>query len=159
MFPPFPPAMELALLFVTELLFGVSYNGAVQYFETKHGNLFRFLVSWSVVFGTAGTLIIRFLFLFGTNLAEWQSLLINLMCFTGSGLPMIVGSMRRNVKPSHKAKKIPPTARRIVEDVTSEMICAAKDVNERAQAGEVKAAMLIDIVHKLHSWTGTLRAL
>lgn len=157
--PQFPPASELALLALTELLFGFTYNGAVQWFERKNGRLFKFLVSWSVVFGTVGTLTIRVLFFWGWVSAEWQSLLIDLLCFAGSGIPMIIGSMSRAGKPSHKAKRIPPNARRALEDVTAEMNRLASDVNEKAQAGEVKAATLIEIVHRLHQWIGMLRSL
>jgi len=46
---------------------------------------------------------------------------------------------------------------RVLEDVAAEMSRLANDVNEKAQAGEVKAATLIEIVHKLHQWMGTLR--
>lgn len=158
--PPFPPANELALLVLTELLFGFTYDRAVQWFERKNGQqLFKFLVSWSVVFGTAGTLTIKFLFLWGRVFVDWQDFLIDLLCFAGSGIPMIIGSMGRAGKPSHKAKRIPTNARHVVEDVSAEMHRLACDVNEKAQTGEVKAATLIEIVHRLHQWIGMLKSL
>lgn len=73
MFPPFPPAGELVLLTLTEFFFGVGYDRAVKTFGKEHGRLFRFLVSWSVVFGTAGTLTIKALFLWGWKFEETLS--------------------------------------------------------------------------------------
>lgn len=157
--PPFPPANELVLLALTELLFGFTYNGAVSWFGRKNGRLFKFLVSWSVAFGTIGTLTIRLLFFWGRISAEWQTFLIDLMCFAGSGLPMIVGSMSRAGRKSHKAKQLPHNVKQIVEDVMAEMLAFANDINEKAKAGEVKAATLIDLVHRLHQWIGTLKSL
>lgn len=159
MFPPFPPAYDLVLLFITELLFGFSYNQAVAWFGTRHEKLFKFLVSWSVVFGVAGTLSLQAIFCWGRTFQEWQVLLINLLCFAGSGLPMIIGSMVRASKPSHKAKRLPNNVRDSVEEVGSEMHQLASKVNEQAQANNVPAAMLIEIVHKLHEWRGVLRSL
>lgn len=159
MFPPFPPAYDLVLLFIAELLFGLTYNPAVAWFGTRHEKLFKFLVSWSVVFGVAGTLFLQAIFFWGRTFLEWQVLLINLMCFAGSGMPMIAGSMWRAAKPSHKAKKLPKYVKDIVEDVGYEMHQLASKVNEQAQANNVPAAMLIEIVHKLHEWRGVLRSL
>jgi len=157
MIPTFPPSYDLMLLFFMELFFGIAYDRAISWFGTRHGRLFKFLVSWSVVFGIAGTLTIRLVIFWGRTFVEWQGFLVDLLCFAGSGLPMIVGSMSRNVKPSHKARRLPNNAKRVLEDVAAEMSRLANDVNEKAQAGEVKAATLIEIVHKLHQWMGTLR--
>ncbi len=159
MLPPFPPANDLVFLALTECLFGIAYNQAVKWFGSKHGRLFKFLVSWSVVFGVAGTLTIRLIYFWGWTLAEWQTFLIDLLCFAGSGLPMIVGSMARGAKRSHKAMKLPTHAQALMDDVAAEMSRLANDVNEKAQAGEVKAATLIEIVHRLHQWMGMLRSL
>lgn len=159
MMPPFPPAVDLVLLFITELLFGFSYNQAVAWFGTRHERLFKFLVSWSVVFGVAGTIVLQLVFFWDFTFAAWQGFLVTFLGFCGSGLPMIIGSMNRAGRKTHKAKRLPNNVKVIVEDVMAEMLAFAKDVNEKAGAGEVKAATLIDLVHRLHTWVGTLKSL
>jgi len=156
--PPFPPAIDLVLLSLTEVLFGFTYDRAVSWFERKNGKLFKFLVSWSVVLGTVGTLTIRLLFFWGRVSAEWQTFLIDLLCFAGSGLPMIIGSMSRAGKPTHKVRRWPTFANQVREDVVSGMRSTADELSREAKAGRVNAGTLVEIVHKLHEWVGSLKS-
>jgi len=94
---------EIAVVILTELLFGFGYNQLVAYW-TKH-NLMH--VSWAVVIGVAATLLIPALFWFDTNMPFYLTSLLLLACFAASGTPMIAGSMHRTVQEKENKKRRP----------------------------------------------------
>lgn len=94
---------EIAVVILTELLFGFGYNQLVAYW-TKH-NLMH--VSWAVVIGVAATLLIPALFWFDTNMPFYATSLLLLACFAASGTPMIAGSMHRTVQEKETKKRRP----------------------------------------------------
>ena len=78
---------HLVAIYLALLLFGLAYNALVERLEREvpdHGYT-SFLVSGGVLVTIMGASI----------LIGWQSALLVLICFTASGLPMIIGSMSR----------------------------------------------------------------
>jgi NhaP-type Na+/H+ or K+/H+ antiporter len=87
---------ELAMAFLGLLLFGVSYNLLVEYFQKRTQRYTAELVVGGVII----TVLVSG-FLIG-----WDKALIVLVCFVASGLPMIVGSWFRTARDEEAAKKI-----------------------------------------------------
>ena len=87
---------ELAMAFLGLLLFGVSYNLLVEYFQKRTQRYTAELVVGGVI-----VTVLASAFLIG-----WENALIVLVCFVASGLPMIVGSWMRTARDEEHAKKI-----------------------------------------------------
>lgn len=80
---------RLAAAFGLLFGFGCAYNGFVGWLE-RHG--YDEGYTWAmVVMGTAVTLG-------GMALVDWQGAVLALVCFAGSGLPMMAGSWWRYVQ-------------------------------------------------------------
>ncbi len=150
------PTDILAAILI-ELLFGLAYNGVVAYWA-EHRLMH---VSWSVVIGVSGTLLIPAVFWFDRSMPFYQSGLILLGCFAASGTPMIVGSMRRTVarKDDKKRRPLGNTAMRIRDDVVMELAALAHEIAEKSKADSIRLHDLPDYVNRLHGLIGSLKTL
>ncbi len=148
--------LEIALVLLMELLFGLGYNVLVAYWM-KH-NLMH--VSATVVIGVAGTLLIPAASWFDREMPFWLSGILLMLCFTASGVPMIVGSMRRTVreKDNKKRRPWPNAALRVRDDVVMELSSMAHEIADRAKADELRVHDLPDYVNRLHGVIGTLKS-
>jgi len=147
---------EIAVIILLELLYGFGYNQLVAYWMKN--NLMH--VSWSVVIGVAGTLLIPALFWFDTIMPFWQSLLFLLACFAASGTPMIVGSMQRTVqeKDNKKRKPWPVAASRARDDAVMELNAMANEIAKSVKDNDLHVQDLPDYVNRLHYVIGTLKS-
>lgn len=148
---------EIALVALIELLFGFAYNQLVAYWM-----MHRLMhVSWAVVIGVTGTLLIPALFWFDQALPFWLSSLLLLGCFAASGTPMIVGSMRRTVQEKDNKKRRPlgNTAMRVRDEVVMELNVLANEIAERSKANAISLNDLPDYIHRLHRQIGSLKTL
>lgn len=148
---------EVVLVLLIELLFGIAYNALVAYWS-RHRLMH---VSWSVVIGVSGTLLIPALFWFDHSMLFYQSGLLLLLCFAASGTPMIVGSMRRTVarKDDKKRRPLGNAAMRVRDDVVMELAAMAHEIAERSKADSIRLQDLPDYVHRLHGAIGSLKTL
>ena len=146
----------IAVVILIELLFGFGYNQLVAYW-TKH-NLMH--VSWTVVVGVAGTLLVPALFLFKAIMPFWQTSLYLLACFAASGTPMIAGSMHRpgQEKDQKKRKPWPVAASRARDDAVMELSAMARDIAESVKQNNLHVQDLPDYVNRLHYVIGTLKS-
>ena len=94
-------AIVIVLVLVVEILFGVGFNALVAWAYSVQ----LWHVSVSVAVGVAGTIVIPAVMWFGVKVTFWQAGLLLLICFIGSGVPMIVGSTRRSVQGRKDQKK------------------------------------------------------
>lgn len=149
--------IEITVVVLVELLFGLAYNGIVAYWA-EHRLMH---VSWSVVIGVSGTLLIPALFWFDLSMPFYQSGLILLGCFTASGIPMIVGSMRRTVarKDDKKRRHLGNAAMHIRDDVVMSLAKMAHEIAERSKEDSIRVQDLPDIVNRLHGAIGSLKTL
>jgi hypothetical protein len=147
---------EIAVIILLELLYGFGYNQLVAYWM-KH-NLMH--VSWTVVIGVTGTLLIPALFWFDTSMLFWQSSLYLIACFAASGTPMIVGSMQRTVQEKDNKKRRPwPTEARKVRDIAvMELSAMAHEIAGRSKENDLHVQDLPDYVNRLHYVIGTLKS-
>jgi hypothetical protein len=109
-------------------------------------------VSISVVAGVAGTLILPSIFMSKLTLELWQATLFYFLCFTASGVPMIVGSTRKTVKESHRRRPLPNHAMQVRDDVVMEL----KSILEKIVNGGVE---VVKVVNDLHEIVGKLKNL
>lgn len=147
---------EILLVLLAELLFGLGYNTLVAYW-TKH-NLMH--VSFAVVIGVVVTLLLPAASWFDREMPFWLSGILLMLCFTASGLPMIVGSMRRTVreKDNKKRRPWPNEAKKIRDLVVMELSSMAHEIADRAKADELTVRDLPDYVNRLHGVIGTLKS-
>lgn len=146
--------LEIALVFLIELLFGLGYNALVAY-AFKHRLMH---VSLSVVIGVALTLVIPALFWFDRSMPFWEAGLLLLVCFAGSGVPMIIGSTRRTVKDKKKRRPLGNAALRIRDEVVMDLSTLAYEIADKAKANELTVRDLPDYVNRLHCVIGTLKS-
>ncbi len=148
--------MEIGLVLLMELLFGLGYNGLVAYWM-KHRLMH---VSATVVIGVAATLLIPAVSWFDRELHFWQSGILLLLCFVASGSPMIIGSMRRTVqeKDNKKRRPWPTAAMRVRDDVVMELSVMAHEIADKAKLGKLSVQDLPDYVNRLHGVIGMLKS-
>lgn len=144
------------IVLLVEFLFGLGYNALVAWAH-KH-NLMH--VSLSVVIGVTGTLVIPAVTWFETETPFWFSGILLMLCFTASGVPMIVGSMRRTVKQkdSKKPHAWPTKAQHAREDAVMELSAMAHEIAEKAKQSTLTVSDLPDYVNRLHIVIGTLKS-
>lgn len=134
---PVSPTLFATLL--VELLFGIGYNALVTWWQKNH----LLHVSYQVVLGVAATLLIAAV-MFDQETKFWKDVLVLALCFGASGTPMIVGSNRRTVKESHKARPWPTAALQardgavmdlsaLAEQVANKKVTEAQTVNQLYQ--------------------------
>lgn len=146
--------LEIALVLLTEFLFGLGYNAVVAFWMKNR----LVHVSGTVVIGVTGTLLIAGLFWWDTTMAFWQAVALQMMCFTASGIPMIVGSMKRTVKDQKKRRPWPNAALRVRDDVVMELSTMAREIAEKAKENTLSLKDLPDYVHRLHYVIGILKS-
>jgi hypothetical protein len=148
--------LEIAIVLLLELLFGIGYNVLVAYWM-KHQMMH---VSWTVVIGVTGTLLFPSIIWFDATLAFWQMGVLLGLCFAASGIPMIVGSQNRTVKEKDSKKRRPwPTAAlRVRDDVVMELSAMAHEIAEKAKQSKLSVQDLPDYVNRLHGVIGTLKS-
>lgn len=149
------PQVVLIVLLI-EFLFGLGYNVLVAWAH-KH-NLMH--VSLSVAIGVAGTVLIPAITWFETEMQFWQAGILLALCFTASGVPMIVGSMKRTVieKDCKKRRPWPTAAMRVRDDVVMELSSMAHEIAEKAKQSKLTVSDLPDYVNRLHLVIGTLKS-
>lgn len=148
--------LEIAMVLLLELLFGLGYNNLVAYWAKHH----MMHVSWTVVIGVAGTLFFPSVIWFDATFAFWQTGILLGACFTASGIPMIVGSQNRTVREKDNKKRRPwPTAAlRVRDDVVMELSAMAHEIAEKAKQSKLSVQDLPDYVNRLHGVIGTLKS-
>lgn len=146
---------EIALVLLLELLFGLVYNQLVVYWM-RHRLMH---VSWAVVIGVTGTLLISAPFWFDQSMPFWQSDLLRLACFAASGTPMVIGSMRRTVKDNKKRRRIGNTAGRIRDEIVFDLSKLAHQIADMTKQNALTVNDLPDIVDRIHGLIGALKSL
>ena len=137
--PPFPPGLEILLVALLEFVFGLGYNWLVAW---AHRNEI-WSVFVSVIFGVTGTLVLPLVFWWDHDLHLWQAVLIFLVCFASSGMPMSVGSARRKV--SHKRRPWPTAAARARENALMDLTVLA----QRVADGQIEPAGIVNTLHEI----------
>ena len=148
--------LEIGFVLLMELLFGLGYNGLVAYWMKNR----LMHVSATVAIGVTGTLLIPAASWFDREMPFWFSGILLMLCFTASGTPMIVGSMRRTVqeKDNKKRRPWPTAAMRVRDDVVMELASMAHEIAEKAKLGKLTVQDLPDYVNRLHGVIGTLKS-
>lgn len=141
----FPQAFPVLIL---ELLFGIGFNELVKW--AQEHKLWH--VSISVVAGVAGTLIIPIFFMHKSTMELWQVTLFYFLCFTASGVPMIVGSTRKTVNDNHRRRPLPNAAIK----VRDEAVMNISAILDQIANGGVE---VVKVVHELHEIKGKLKSL
>jgi hypothetical protein len=154
MYPQVSPT-SIAAVLLAESLFGVGYNLLVSWAHSHR----IWHVSVSVVIGVAVTGLLPTAAWFGADMPFWQAGLLFLACFGSSGIWMVIGSTRRTVAKSHKRQTIPPSARRIRDEIVMDLSTLAGEIADRAKAGKLVAGDLPHYVHQLHQAIGALNNL
>jgi hypothetical protein len=146
----------IALVLLIEFLFGIGYNALVS---LAHSHKLVH-VSVSVAVGVAGTLLIPAAAWFDREMHFWQAGLLLLACFTASGIPMIVGSMKRTVakKDSKKRHPWPTAAMRVRDEVVMELSAMEHEIAVKAKEGELTVRDLPSYVDRLHGVVGALKS-
>lgn len=145
----FPLNIPLAILIlILELLFGIGFNELVKW-ANKHK---MWHVSISVVAGVAMTLLFPAVILMQVHVVFWQSSVFYFVCFTASGVPMIVGSTRQTVKENHHRRPLPNHVMKTRDDVVMEISAMLDEiVNNKVE--------VVSVVHRLHQVKGRLKSL
>ncbi len=148
--------MEIVIVLLVEFLFGLGYNVLVAW--AMKNKLMH--VSLSVVIGVAGTLLIPAVVWFDHEMHFWEAGILLMMCFSASGVPMIVGSTRRTVaeKDNKTRRPWPTAAKRIRDEVVMELAIITHEIAEKAKQEKLSLADLPDIVNRLHGVMGTLKS-
>ncbi len=145
----------IALVLLLEFLFGLGYNIGVAYLMKHH----LMHVSWTVVLGVTGTLLIPSAFWFDHSFLFWQTGILLMGCFTASGIPMIVGSTKRSVREQKKRRPIGNAAARIRDDAVMEVTTIIQDIVQRSKARQLDLNDLIIFMDRLHSVIGMLKSI
>lgn len=146
--------IEIALVLLAELLFGIGYNSLVAW-AMKHKLTH---VSITVVVGVAITLLIPAVKWFAYEMPFYQAGIFLMLCFSASGLPMVVGSMLRTVKDQKKRRPLGNAAARIRDEAVMEVNAIIHDFVERTK-DNLTAGDLVELLHRLYSVVGMLRSL
>jgi len=146
---------EIASVLLGELLFGVAFDSLVTY-ALKHKLLH---VSIAVVIGVAITLLIPALAWFRYEMPFYQAGILLVLCFSASGLPMVIGSMSRTVKNHKKRQSLGRSASLIRDEAVMEVNTIINDVTAKAQKKELDVNDLVVFIGKLHSLIGMLKSL
>jgi len=151
--PHFPPILEIAAVFMAELLFGFGYNTWVAWAQEK--GLWH--VSTSVIVGVVGTFSIYTGAWWNNQFSGWQATLLLLGCFSFSGVPMVIGSMHRSAE-SHKRRPWPTSARHAREDALFELHGLAGQIETAANKNEITPGFLPTITNRIYYVIGTLKS-
>lgn len=148
--------VEILTVLLVEFLFGIGYNFLVAWLH-RHQLIH---VSFSVVFGVIGTLLIPAIAWFDHEMSIGQTVALLTLCFAASGIPMIVGSNLRTVngKDDKKRRPWPTAANQVREDVIMELSMMAHEIAESAKNDTLTAGDLPDYVDRLHGLVGMLKS-
>lgn len=149
--------IEIALVLLAEFLFGVGYNVLVAW--STRNRLMH--VSVAVAIGVAGTLVIPTAVWFDNELQFGRAMVLMVLCFTASGLPMIVGSTRRTAeaKDNKKRRPLPNAAMRVRDEAVMDLMSLAHEIADRSKANALTVRDLPDYVNRLHSVIGGLKSI
>jgi hypothetical protein len=147
--PVFPPLIEIVLVVLAEMLFGLAYNGLVRWLIQRR--LYDTLISFSVAGGVFVTVAMPAGLWFGRALWAWQWALLMLIAFAASGSVMIAGSLKREADKSHHRREWPTAAAHARDDAVMELSALA----HKAAEGEISLAQL---VNRLHEVVGILKS-
>src|SRR5690554_1398126 len=95
---PLRDPLLFAVILAALLMFGLWFNSYVERRVESADGEQPFTWVW-VVTGTLVTLI-------GLAIINWQAALLALICFTASGVPMIVGSINRHERRQEKRRRL-----------------------------------------------------
>lgn len=154
-----PVSPLFALLFLTQLLFGIAYNAAIAHLQKWQ----LWHVSTSVIGGVSGTLLIATAFLYDVNMPFWGAALVFFGCFAASGLPMTVGSWLRSLDErkkshAHKRRAWPNSAKQARDESLMELSRLAHDIADASERGEISIKHLPGYVHRIYQVIGTLKS-
>lgn len=141
------------LLVLVELLFGLAYDQLVK-FVHAHG---IWHVSVSVIIGVFVTGVIFIAFMFDKVMPAWQFSLIVAACFAGSGLPMVFGSVARDVKDKKKKRPLGKYGAKIRDEVSMELTVMANEIAEQIKKDQLTVRDLPDLVNRLHQMKSMLK--
>jgi len=149
-FPAFP------LVILVELLFGLGYNRLAAWLQ-KHSLMH---VSYQVVAGVAGTLLIAGVGLAQETMPFWQAAALLLVCFGASGAPMIIGSNLRSVesKETHKARPWPTRALQARDDAIIDLTTLANEIAASAKARKLSIEDFPGYINRIYQVIGTLKS-
>jgi hypothetical protein len=149
-------ATKIILVLLVEFVFGLGYNALVAWAHEKK----LLHVSMSVVIGVAVTLLIAAASWMKDQMPFLEACALLTACFTASGIPMIVGSMRRTVvvKDNKKRRPLPNSAMKVRDDAVMEISALAHEIAERSKKKELNASDLPDYVNRLHGVIGMLKS-
>lgn len=147
---------EILIVLLSEFIFGIGYNLAVAW---AHEHKLTH-VSISVAVGVAGTLVIPAAMWFDAEMCFWHAGLLLLACFTASGIPMIIGSMRRTVvkKDDKKRRPWPTAAANVRDSAVMELSAMAHDIADQVKRNELTVRDLPAFVNRLHTVIGILKS-
>ncbi|MBN8654853.1 MAG: hypothetical protein E6R03_15855 [Hyphomicrobiaceae bacterium] len=141
------------LVVLVELLFGIGYDQVVKWAHANNA----WHVSISVIIGVFVTCALFVGFMFDKVLPVWVFGLVLVACFSASGLPMAVGSLRRDVKDKKKKRPLGKYGAKIRDEVTMELNVMASELSEQVKADTLSVRDLPDIVNRLHHMKSMLK--
>jgi hypothetical protein len=139
---PTSPA-EIAAVILAELVFGIGFDRLVGWAHLHK----LWHVSASVVIGVAATLLLPTV----VWPELWRTSLLLAVCFTASGLPMIIGSLRRTVSESHKRRAWPTAASQARDAAVMDLTALATYIADK-RIDNTQA------VHRIYQVIGTLKS-
>ena len=154
--PQFPPGIEIAVVILAEFIFGWLYDALISWAESQE--IYEPYVSFSVVLGVLVTIAIPTGLWWARPYFGWQWAILLVIAFIGSGAMMIVGSLQRNAKNSHKRRPWPTAARHARDDVVMDLSAMASEATLSAERGEITPALIVRMVHRLHQAIGILKS-
>jgi len=96
---PLRDPLLFAVILAALLMFGLWFNSYVERrVESSEPGEQPFTWVW-VVFGTLATLA-------GLAVIDWQAAALALICFTASGVPMIIGAIGRHERRQQKLRRL-----------------------------------------------------
>jgi hypothetical protein len=151
--PPVPP-VEIGLILLTELVFGLGFNPLADW--AQRNKIWH--VSISVCIGVGITVTIPILAWCPASLTFWQAWILMMGCFAASGVPMIVGSTRRSVALSHKRHPLPTSAMKVRDDAVMDLNMLATEISEQVKRNQLSVRDLPEIVNRIHGIIGALKS-
>jgi hypothetical protein len=152
--PPFPPILEITVVYLVEFIFGLGYNAWVAWAQGQR----IWHVTISVIVGVFVVVGIYGAAWFGRTAAGWQTWVLLIGCFASSGLPMALFSIRRTATENHKRRPWPTAARHALEAALFELHGLAGQIETTANKNEITAGFLITIVNRIYYVIGTLKS-
>ena len=146
--------IEIGLILLAELLFGIAYNIAVAW-STKHRMMH---VSVAVAIGVIGTLVVPTALWHDAELQFSQAVTLIVLCFAASGFPMIVGSQKRTVeaKDPKKRRPMPNWVRQTIDAAVMDLTMINSEIAEDVKVDKLTVKSLPSIVNRINAVIGLL---